>query len=384
MTRATSRLSRNRPVEQTAGIQMIKSRDETAPPTAKPMEQGVYFGLPAAAYHADLSLGSTDIKRLLQAPPVYWFHSWMNPSRPPSPDSAAKQRGRALHKRVLEGEEAFARAFAEAPSPEDYPGSLASHEDLKAKCRELCEPVSGAKAELAKRIKAKAPEVIIFDEIVAAFRAMAERDGVEILSADAMREVKQAADTITLNRYLARAFEGGVAEASVFWVEDDVPLKARFDYLKPRTIVDLKRFSNQRERPVDVAIRLAIAEYRYDVQARHYCDAYAALYGLAGSGRVFGECGLPVGWPKLIVPPADLRWTWIFHQTDGAPVSKGRDLSPLSPVLNKATREIALAKSAYRQCVDQFGTDPWIDCEPVREFAEGELPGWLREEPEVL
>jgi hypothetical protein len=65
----------------------------------------------------------------------------------------------------------------------------------------------------------------------------------------------------------------------VFWVEDGAPLKARFDYLKPRTIVDLKRFRNLRERPVDVAIRLAIAEYRYDVQAPHYCDGYRPSSG---------------------------------------------------------------------------------------------------------
>ena len=58
---------------------------------------------------------------------------------------------------------------------------------------------------------------------------------------------------------------------------------------------------------------------------------------------------------------------------DGAAVSKGRELSPLSPVLNKATREIALAKAAYRDCLKRFGTDRWTDCEPVREFTEDEL-----------
>ena len=104
-----------------------------------------------------------------------------------------------------------------------------------------------------------------------------------------MREVRQAAAAITLNAHLVRAFEGGVAEVSVFWVEDGVPLKARFDYLKPRAIIDLKSFANQRERPVDVAIRAAIAEYRYDLQARHYCDGYVALCRLVRSARVFGK-----------------------------------------------------------------------------------------------
>jgi hypothetical protein len=48
----------------------------------------------------------------------------MNPARPPSFDSAAKQKGRALHKLVLEGEKAFAAAFATEPQPEAHPGCL--------------------------------------------------------------------------------------------------------------------------------------------------------------------------------------------------------------------------------------------------------------------
>src|SRR5215831_16007085 len=127
------------------------------PPPLKPHGAGVYFNLPAAEYHADPSLGSGDLKRLLQAPAVYWWHSHMNSERPPSPDSPAKQKGRALHKLVLEGEEAFAAAFATEPQPHAHPGCLVTLDDLKSKCRELGEAVSGTKAELAKRIKAKRP-----------------------------------------------------------------------------------------------------------------------------------------------------------------------------------------------------------------------------------
>jgi hypothetical protein len=338
---------------------------------------GVVFGMPIADYLADPSLGSSDLKRLLQAPAVYWWHSRMNPNRPFVPESHAKLKGRALHKLVLEGPEAFDKAFAESPSPEGHPGALVTHEDLKAKCRELGEAVTGTKAELAKRIEAKDSKAIIFDDIVGLFRAMTDRDGLEVLTRDQMAEVRQAAATITLNPHLARAFTGGIGEVSVFWEEEGVPLKARFDYLKPRTVVDLKRFSNQRERPVDVAISLAIAEYRYDVQARHYCDGYGALYALARQGRIFGDCPLKQDWHERIVPPPDLRWTWVFHLADGAPVSKGRDLSPLSPVLNRAAFDVAIAKARYRECLQQFGTDPWVDCEPVREITESDMVSWL-------
>src|SRR5262249_16842505 len=125
--------------------------DPAAKPTVPTVrEPGVYFGLPSAEYHADPSVGSSDLKRLLQVPAVYWWHSQMNPDRPPPPDTLAMLKGRALHKLVLEGEESFGTAFAEEPSPCGYPGCLATLDDLKVKCRELGEPVSGSKAELAK------------------------------------------------------------------------------------------------------------------------------------------------------------------------------------------------------------------------------------------
>jgi hypothetical protein len=233
MGQTESALSPSHPsVQQVAGAinQMIAERaaehlkapvaEPTPEPSLKPREPGVYFNLPAAEYHADPSVGSSDLKRLLQAPAVYWWHSHMNPNRVPTPDSPAKQKGRALHKLVLEGEDAFASAFAEEPWPGGYPGALVSLEDLKAKCRELGEVVSGTNAELAKRIKAQDPKAVIFDDILATFRVMIERDGLEVLKPDAMREVRQAAASITLNPHLARAFQGGIPEVSAFWVDE--------------------------------------------------------------------------------------------------------------------------------------------------------------------
>jgi len=40
----------------------------------------------------------------------------------------------------------------------------------------------------------------------------------------------------------------------------EFPCKARYDYMKRRAILNLKTFANQRQRPVDLAIHLAIAE----------------------------------------------------------------------------------------------------------------------------
>jgi hypothetical protein len=307
----------------------------------------------------------------------------MNPERPPSPDSPAKQKGRALHKLVLEGREAFVAAFATEPQPDAHPGCLVTLDDLKAKCRELGEPVSGTKAELAKRIKVKDAKAIIFDEVLSTFHVMVERDGIEVVKPAAMREVLQAAASITLNPHLARAFQGGIPEVSVFWVDEHgVPCKCRLDWLKPRTIVDIKKCANVRERPFDLAVLLAIAEYRYDISARHYLDGFQFLYRFAAEGRVLGDCPLKPGWHARIAAPDAMRWTWVFHQTEGAPVTKGLELLPASSALHRAAREIMQAKRTYLSCLEKFGTTQWVSDAPIETIDETDLPLWMREDAE--
>lgn len=353
-------------------------------PALTPREPGVYFFLPAADYHQDPSLGSSDIKRLLRSPTDYWWHSHMNAARPPDTDSPAKQKGRALHSLVLEGPDAFAKAFIEEPSPSSYPDALVTLDDLKVRCRALGEPVSGTKAELAKRVKAKDAKVIVFDDVLATFRAMVERDGLEVLKPDAMREVREAAASITRNPHLARAFAGGVPEVSIFWRDEDgVPCKARIDMLRPRTLVDLKGCANARERPFRLAMRLAIAEYRLDISARYYLNGYAHLHRFASEGRVFGDCPLKPDWGRRILPPDEMRWTWIFHQTQGAPVTEGLELLPGSPALNRAAREIVAAKATWRQYSERYGSDPWVPDAPIEELSDGDLPPWLLEDVEA-
>jgi hypothetical protein len=73
---------------------------------------------------------------------------------------------------------------------------------------------------------------------------------------------------------------------------------------------------------------LAIAEYRYDLSAKFYLEGYSHLYAFAAEGRIFGDCPLRPGWGERIMPPDQMRWTWVFHQTEGAPVTKGLELLP--------------------------------------------------------
>jgi hypothetical protein len=95
---------------------LTMSASLTHPPAAAPHPPGAYFGLPSVDYHADPSLGGSDLKRLLRSPSDYWFESHLNPDRPPERDTPPCRRA-APCTLVLEGEEAFAKAFAQAPEP---------------------------------------------------------------------------------------------------------------------------------------------------------------------------------------------------------------------------------------------------------------------------
>lgn len=346
-----------------------------ATPTTR--EPGIYFGLSEAEYHADPSLGSTDLKRLLRSPTDYWWGSWMNPKREPeASDTPAKKQGRALHKLVLEGRAAFHKAYTPEPQPKDWPGALRTMDDLKAVLREAGEKLAGSKEELVKRVRAIAPEAIVWDEVVATFMAAAERDGLQILKPDVFEEVEVAGHMVAMNPHLANAFKDGVPEVSVFWRDEDgLALKCRFDYLKPRTIPDLKKCENRGEQPFEEACLGALRSYAYDMQVAHYLESgYPAFLELARAGRVFGDCPLPQGFARRMAAPADMTMTLVFHQTSGAPVTHGLEIETGSEVLAWARREVSLAKARYHACMARFGTDMWVSETPIRRISVQELP----------
>lgn len=248
-------------------------------PARNLLAPGVYFGLAEDIYHADPAIGSGDMRRLVNGAPQYWWQSHLNPDRAPV-SSDAMLWGRAFHKLVLEGTTAFAETFAVEPVAADIPGVLVSQDDLKAYCKLLKVPVSGTKAELAERIRAAekeraaalkagkidgdlllADEVPIWDEIIRDFRAACVKHNRTALKPAMAREIRIAASFVTANPHLRQAFQGGVAEVSVVWIEDGVRYKSRIDYLKPKMALDLKSMFNRAGRAVDDAIRMAIAEY---------------------------------------------------------------------------------------------------------------------------
>lgn len=301
-------------------------------------EDGIYFGMSDGVYHADPALGSTGLKKLIGNAPDFWWGSSFNPVKEDeNDDTPAKIFGRQLHTCVLEG----ADRFKALHTPYMNPGNIKAGKD-----------------EIAG-IKASGREPIKF------------RDYSKILAASAF---------IKANKTLARAFEGGHPEVSVFWTVNGIRFKARFDYLQINSIVDLKSIENRSDKEFKQACRDAMASYDYIVSAGHYTDGRRQMKGLFASDKVFG---LPSGqeeWLSKVVSNPVFAFVFVFWQKKGAPISHGIMLSPGNPLFDRASERIAQAIANYRLFMGEFGTDTaWVPSTPLEEADETAFPVWYQQ-----
>jgi hypothetical protein len=338
----------------------------------KPIAPGIYFDMPESEYHADSALGSTDLRRLLASGPDYWWHSAMNPARPPDEPTAAQSFGRALHKLVLEGRQAFDALYEREPDGDNV---LRLDADLADWLTRRGVKPARSKAEKIAQIMSIDPTVRIADDV----RARARAAGRVLLSSDEYDRVVIAGALITRNPELVTAFEGGMPEVSVFWTHSvdgyTYRLKARFDYLKARGIADLKSIRNSRGIAFAEACRRAIAEHRYDIQAAHYLSARARLPSLVADGCVSGDHDPQ--WLRRVVDAPEYGFAWVFYQATSAPITWAASLSPGNPITDVAIADIERALATYRQFTDTYGPDDmWVLSEPLRELDMSEMPGW--------
>ncbi|MFE1598224.1 PD-(D/E)XK nuclease-like domain-containing protein [Methylobacterium sp. ID0610] len=296
---------------------------------------GIYFGLDEAPYHADPALGSSDLKRLAAEPADYWFGSALNPNRPAEESTPSQIIGKAVHKLVLEGQQSFAARFVRRP--DDLP-----------------------------RLDAKA-------------RARLAPNGEDVLPGEEFDRVQQASAAVLANPHLAASFTGGMPEVSIFWTDavdgEPVRRKARFDYLKPRAVVDLKSTRPSRPTSFRANCLRAMAEYGYPVQAAAYLQARAQLARLAAEGRVHGDHD-PAWLARVAAAPA-YAFVFVFWSTGDAPLTWGVSLSPGNEVLAKAEKTVELALWNYVAARREHGLDaPWVNHDPLTEIDITDLPAW--------
>ncbi|ORE90680.1 hypothetical protein ATO13_22211 [Stappia sp. 22II-S9-Z10] len=300
------------------------------------MKPGIYFDLDETIYHEDPALGSTDKKTLLGDPLAYWWRSAMNPARDPDEDTPAKLRGRAVHLFVLFGWEAFNATYGRC----EHPGNI------KAGKEERAEFEAEGKTPLPKKD---------FDRIAA------------------------AASTIRADPEIRTAFSGGRPEVSVFWRTvvdgEEVQEKARFDFLKPRAITDLKSHAPLEGVSFPTSCHRAIKTYRYDIQAASYLTAREKLAEFVADGAVYGDHDAE--WLREVAGRNDFAFVLCFWSSSGAPNTWGGAFSPANPKIITARRDIDVALRRFVDCRREFGDAAWITREPLGEIQPDEVDNWF-------
>lgn len=317
---------------------------------------GIYYDMPEDAYHADWSLSASGMKKLRVSPLNYWCNHPMNPDFEPE-ESDALLEGKAWHKRILEGKEAFYKLYAPKLDKADYPDALKSGDELKKKCKELGLKVTGTIPDLSIQIAECDSSMVgkLWHFISESYEY--KHRGKTFLSAKTIKQIETAATTIEKNTQLKDALSGGKSEASIFWIDEEtgVRMKRRVDYLKGDFICELKTFANQRNRTPEEAVGNAIAENNY------FFDAMFSFNAL----------------------PEVSKFHFLFLQKGNVPHIVMKNFCEFTKS-GAENNYFAIAQSEYRKlinlyadCVKKYGySRAWVDAPILTDLEDYELPLW--------
>lgn len=327
---------------------------------------GVYFQMPAETYHAIPALSSTGIKNILISGPDFWYRApWLNPSFKDE-DSEARMIGKAYHTRILEGRDKFYQNYAEEFSAPE--GCLRTVDDIKNALRVLgIEKPKGLKPELIEQLLALDPNALIEAELELDYKI--KHHGKEFLSADLIEKIEIAAAMVESHPEISKCFKGGYPETTVVWTENGIRFKARFDYLKPKSIVDLKTFANFLNKPIDGAIYSAMASGKYHIQAAFYMRAFEAAQRQPhwhGCGIEFREQHKECKEPGFY---------FVFQQKGVAPLARAKKFTRGS-LWSCGEVAIEEAITRFKANAEKYGMLPWVDAHPIEDFQDDQFPAY--------
>ena len=361
-------------------------------------EPGVYLDLPEDEYHSDPSFSASGVKLITVSPLDFWVNSPLNPDRKEN-GSEAKDLGKAYHKMILEGPEAFEDTYAVAPSKEDYPDALDGGDALKARCKELGLPASGTIAAMCDRIIDADPDAILWPDIKAAFDA--ENEGRLTMTKDQWRGMKLVQAVMARVDSAKDVLTGGVSEVSIFWRDHDfggIPMKARMDKLRVADIIDLKTFGNIMSKEVVSAVANEIARNRYYIQPPFYRRALLRarqMFRNAGDEMLIGgsETARSEAIQALVAESPPKFW-FVFVQTGGIPNIIVREFSEFETFKGlggtqnaywwRGEADMRRGIQLYRDCMEAFAPgEPWVADFGAKAFTDTDFPLWMLNNPEA-
>ncbi len=369
----------------------IRAAYDSQAPHSEPLphdgiQDGLYFGLPFEEYLAERRLSFHGCKHILVSPLTFWSHC-VDPTRE-DVDTKARMIGRAFHARILEGEAVFKTLFA--VKPENDGEYAEGGERLREMCGDLGLKKSGTIAEMCARILEANPEAKLWPERMKAFYA--ENAGKDLLTDEQWRQIEIPARTIHMHPEAQNAFRGGHAEVSVLWTDPatGVRMKCRVDYLKIKSNVELKTFSNQQELPISKAVARAVTGRKYHMQARIQIEAIERAKQFVAEGNVHGP--VPADWLKAFAEQPEHQLVWVFIQQGAVPEVRLRKFARhVRGATSGATENLLWthgwdcyreALRIYRECIEHYGPDPsvpWLSPEPMRPFQDEEFGAWAFE-----
>jgi hypothetical protein len=342
---------------------------------------GIFFGMSEEDYFSVQALSASGIKWLRQSPLDYWARQpWLNPNYEPEEESFARTLGKAYHKRILEGAEAFATNYA--PKLEADEHMLVTIDHLKAELEKRGLPKTGkTKQELIDKLLEHAPSCGSMIWAVKEALYLQDHAGKVFLPQGVIDRIELAAAMIEKSPTLGQAFRGGYPEVSIFWMDEETgcPCKCRVDYLKPKAIVDLKTISEEHGREFARAVDRDFANYRYAFQATHYIQGVDAALDLMKEGQIFG--GVPLTFTEAMInaDPEQRRSLYVFQQKGPAPIACGKVFNRQGAMFQICAAHLETARRTHVEYMAKFGADPWVTDYPITEFQDDEVPPWATE-----
>ena len=353
-------------------VEDMEQRDGLAP--------GIYFDLPEEIYHAARGLSCSGMKHLTVSDLNYWHHN-LSPDRETPEDTEAKRFGKATHCYALERER-FDRSFAMKLSEEDHPDALVTADDMKKFLEANGLPKSGkTKKELIDRIVSSGLQVKIWDRELASYGAL--HVGKTFLGKEESKRIERAASVMSADPYVKAALTGGMPEVSFFVREPEngVMLKARMDYVRPRSTIDIKTFSNSRGKPVEKAIFEAIYYESYYLQCvfYHQVRELARCQLAAGEIQTFGN--VTEEWLKGFLETEDHGFGLVFIES-AEPFDLRFILLKQAEVPGADTNaywssaQLRIADLTYRyaECLQKYGDKEWREPRSPHILEDTDMP----------
>lgn len=319
--------------------------------------------MPFEEYHATPGLSASGLSDLLVSPLRFW-HLHINPNREPEEPTACQQFGTALHTAVLEPEH-FEERYCERFNGEEIEGALDTIGDM----REWLEargfkPKGTRKADVIAQVLARDPTIPIIDVLKAEHDQ--RHEGKIQFNRDAWYRIGGAAQALRSEPKLYEMLHhpGGEREVSYFAThpETGVLLKARMDWVTPDVTLDLKTFSNSREKPIDKAVTDAIWFEGYYRKGYFY----SLVRALEAGGTMKDAQTVP---PFVLAfvesdPPHEVRIRELHRMDAGSP----------SMLWERARIEVNQLIQSYAYHQKRYGDRPWKAEQDIETLTDAEFP----------